>query len=129
MYGGYCFDRSMVQVFNPVSLGRCLDTADLRSYWFETGTPSWLMSLAKRKPLDMDTGSVEVSEDQLGTFDPSSPCMTAAHFQAGYLTIKDCEMLGRRRIYQLGFPNYDVEDAFNARLANAYAGDSGASRG
>ena len=129
MYGGYCFDRSMVQVFNPVSLGRCLDTADLRSYWFETGTPGWLLPLVKRRPQGIDTGSLEVSGDQLDTFDPSFPCMTSALFQTGYLTIKGCEMLGRRRVYQLGFPNYEVEDAFNAHLANAYTGDSGASRG
>lgn len=54
MYDGYCFDRSMTRVLNPVSLGRCLDSADMRAYWFETGTPGWLMSYAKREPIDVD---------------------------------------------------------------------------
>ena len=134
MYGGYCFNRSMVQVFNPVSLGRCLDTADLRSYWFETGTPSWLMSLVKTRPLGMDVwaagsvgsaGAVEVSENQLGTFEPNAPYMPAALFQAGYLTIKGCEERGRRHVYLLGFPNHEVEDAFNAWPTDAYTGGAG----
>ena len=122
MYDGYSFDRSMVRVFNPVSLGRCLDSADIRSYWFETGTPGWLMSYAKKKPMEVE--SVEVYEEQLGTFEPADPYMPAVLFQTGYLTIKGFEERGRRRSYTLGFPNHEVEDGFNAWLASAYTTDA-----
>ena len=124
MYDGYCFDRSMTRVFNPVSLGRCLDSADIRSYWFETGTPGWLMSYAKRQPMEVE--SVEVSEEQLGTFEPADPFMPAVLFQTGYLTIRGYEERGRRRSYTLGFPNHEVEDGFNAWLADAYTRDAAA---
>ena len=56
MYDGYCFDRSLTRAFNPVSLGRCLDSAGMRSYWFEMGTPGWLMSYAKKAPIEVDAG-------------------------------------------------------------------------
>ena len=124
MYDGYCFDRSMTRVFNPGSLGRCLDSADIRSYWFETGTPGWLMSYAKKGPMEVE--SVEVSEEQLGTFEPADPFMLAVLFQTGYLTIRGYEERGRRRSYTLGFPNHEVEDGFNAWLADAYTKDAAA---
>ncbi len=127
MYDGYSFDRSMTRVFNPVSLGRCLDAGDMRSYWFETGTPSWLMSYARKAPMEVE--HVEVSEDQLGTFEPADPFMPAVLFQTGYLTIKGFEERGRRRSYTLGFPNHEVEDGFNAWLADAYTKDAAATSG
>lgn len=118
MYDGYCFDRSLTRVFNPVSLGRCLDSADMRSYWFETGTPGWLMSYAKKAPIEVD--SLDVPEASLGTYEPASPSIPAVLLQTGYLTIKDFEELGRSRIYHLGFPNHEVEDGFNEWLTGTY---------
>ena len=62
----------------------------------------------------MEVESVEVSEEQLGTFEPADPFMPAVLFQTGYLTIRAYEERGRRRSYTLGFPNHEVEDGFNA---------------
>ncbi len=118
MYDGYCFDRSLTRVFNPVSLGRCLDSADMRSYWFETGTPGWLMSYAKKAPIELD--SLDVPEASLGTYEPARPSMPAVLLQTGYLTIKSFEEFGRSRVYRLGFPNHEVEDGFNEWLAGTY---------
>ena len=118
MYDGYCFDESMLRVFNPVSLGRCLDALTLRSYWFETGTPSWLMSYAKKSPMNLD--NLSVGEPELGTFEPSQPSMPAVLFQTGYLTIKGSWGEDVERIYDLGFPNKEVSAGFNRWLANAY---------
>ena len=118
MYDGYCFDRSMTRVFNPVSLGRALESSDMRSYWFETGTPGWLMSYAKKAPIDVD--NLEVSEADLGTFEPADPYMPTVLFQTGYLTIADFEEIGRARVYRMKFPNHEVEDGFTQWLADAY---------
>ncbi len=117
-YDGYCFDRSMTRVFNPVSLGRCLDSMDLNSFWFETGTPGWLMSYAKKAPMDMD--NLQVSVTDLGTFEPASPSMPAVLLQTGYLTITGVRGQGLVTLYRLGFPNREVSDGFNRWLANAY---------
>ena len=124
MYDGYCFDEGMTRVFNPVSLGRCLDALSLRSYWFETGTPSWLMSYARKTPMDLDR--IEVSEADLGTFEPVAPSMPAVLFQTGYLTIKGFWGEDVGRVYQLGFPNKEVAAGFNRWLANAYTSDDAA---
>ena len=52
--------------------------------------------------------------------------MPAVLFQTGYLTIRGYEERGRRRSYTLGFPNHEVEDGFNAWLADAYTKDAAA---
>ena len=118
MYDGYCFDERMVPVFNPVSLGSALRDLRLSSYWFETGTPGWSMSYAKKAPNDPD--GLEVGEAALGTFEPAEPYMPAVLFQTGYLTVKGFEQVGRSRTYRLGFPNQEVEDGFSEWLADAY---------
>ena len=125
MYDGYRFDEALVPVFNPVSLGNALSTLRLSSYWFETGTPGWLMSYARKAPIDID--SLEVGEADLGTFEPASPSMPAVLLQTGYLTIREFEQRGRLRSYRLGFPNHEVEDGFNAWLADAYTHGDGRS--
>ena len=118
MYDGYCFDERMVRVFNPVSLGRALVDRQLKSYWFETGTPGWLMSYAKKEPIDLD--ELEVPESALGAFEPASPHMPVVLFQTGYLTVKGFEQVGRSRTYRLGFPNHEVQDGFSEWLADTY---------
>lgn len=119
-YDGYCFDEAMVPVFNPVSLGSALRDMRLKSYWFETGTPGWLMSYAKKDPLDVD--DLVLSEADLGTFEPSNPSMPAVLFQTGYLTIKKPWVQDVGDTYELGFPNKEVSAGFNRWLANAYTG-------
>ena len=120
MYDGYCFDESMVPVFNPVSLGRCFSSSTIKSYWFETGTPTWLMSYAKKAPIDVD--NFEIDASQLGTFEPAAPDMSAVLFQTGYLTIKDVdEAPFGATMYKLGFPNREVANGFNSCLARAYS--------
>ena len=52
--------------------------------------------------------------------------MPAVLFQTGYLTIRGYEERGCRRSYTLGFPNHEVEDGFNAWLADAYTKDAAA---
>ena len=85
---------------------------------FETGMPGWLMSYAKREPIDVD--SFTLGEADLGTFEPASPSMSAVLFQTGYLTIKKAWGQGLGTVYDLGFPNKEVSAGFNRWLANAY---------
>lgn len=111
MYDGYFFDDSLTRAFSPMSLGRCLDSADMRSYWFETGTPGWLMSYARKAPIDVD--NLYLGDADLGTFEPAIPSMPAVLFQTGYLTIKDVWGQDVGTMYRLGFPNKEVAGAFN----------------
>jgi len=122
MYNGYRFHHQAGSVVNPVSLGRCLADREFKCYWYETGTPTFLVNELKKRPLDIS--NLTVPESQLGTYEPSDPAVVPLLFQTGYLTIKSLETLGGKRSYTLGFPNDEVRDAFQSSLVNVYtAGD------
>ena len=110
MYDGYRFHHAAEPVFNPVSLGRCFADGEFRQYWYETGTPTFLVNMLKEHPIDIS--SVEVTEEELGTYEPSNPSLVPLLYQTGYLTIKRFDQVGETRLYTLGFPNMEVEKAF-----------------
>ena len=118
MYDGYRFHYAAEPVFNPVSLGRCLSDTEFRSYWYETGTPTFLVNMLKAHPVDIS--GIEASEEELGTYEPSNPSLVPLLYQTGYLTIKGFRVLGNKRRYALDFPNEEVRDAFNSSLMPVY---------
>ena len=118
MYDGYRFEENAERVVNPVSFGRCLTDKKFKSYWYETGTPTFLMELLKKRP--MDVSNLEISEDELGSYEPANPAIVPLLFQTGYLTIKSMETMGDLRLYHLGFPNGEVRSAFNRSLVPVY---------
>ena len=118
MYDGYRFHHAAEPVFNPVSLGRCFADGEFRQYWYETGTPTFLVNMLKERPVDIS--EVEVAESDLGTYEPSNPSLVPLLYQTGYLTIKGFRALGNKRRYTLGFPNEEVSDAFNSSLMPVY---------
>ena len=118
MYDGYRFEENAPRVVNPVSFGRCLCERKFKGYWYETGTPTFLVNMLRAHPVDIS--DVEVSESDLGTYEPSNPSLVPLLYQTGYLTIKDFRALGNQRRYTLGFPNEEVRDAFNSSLMPVY---------
>jgi len=119
-YNGYRFHQASETVVNPVSLGRCLADREFRSYWYETGTPTFLVNELKRTPIDIS--ELTVLDTELGTYEPGRPAMVPLLFQTGYLTIKSFRQLGDKRRYTLGFPNKEVRNAFHTSLVNVYVG-------
>ena len=117
-YDGYRFNARAERVINPVSLGRCLMTGELRNYWSTTAMTTFLMDALKRTPLNF--AKVDVDESVLGAYEPDKADLTTLLFQTGYLTITGFRWLGRRRLYTLDFPNAEVEDSFVTQLAPAY---------
>ncbi len=120
MYDGYRFEENAPRVVNPVSLGRCLNDLKFKSYWYETGTPTFLVEMLKKRPVDIS--DVEVPESALGTYEPANPSLIPLLYQTGYLTIKDFNVYGETRCYTLGFPNDEVASAFSESLAHVYSG-------
>ena len=118
MYDGYRFHHAAERVVNPVSLGRCFCDCEFKSYWYETGTSTFLMELLKKRPIDIS--NLEISEEQLGSYEPANPAIVPLLFQTGYLTIKSMETMDDLRLYRLGFPNGEVRTAFNRSLVSAY---------
>ncbi len=118
-YDGYMFEENAEPVFNPVSVGKCLSSQKFDPYWFETGTPSFLLKLIEKDPVDVDR--IEVSQTAFSVYEPDAPELMAIFYQTGYLTIKGARDDGEDRIYELGFPNYEVRKAFCESLSREFS--------
>jgi hypothetical protein len=105
-------------VYNPFDVLLFIDNdLEYRNYWFETGTPSFLIQLIKARSYFIpDLEQIEGDDDLLGSFDVESVQLEVILFQAGYLTIKEIKKIGVRRIYVLGYPNLEVQHALNNHI-------------
>ncbi|MBC8601638.1 ATP-binding protein [Parabacteroides acidifaciens] len=109
-YDGYHFAENTEGIYNPFSLLNTFYMMKFGSYWFETGTPTYLVELLKRNHYDLERMAHEETDaDVLNSIygdDQPIPVI----FQSGYLTIKGYdEEFG---LYHLGFPNREVEEGF-----------------
>ena len=118
-YDGYRFNHEAEPVFNPVSVGKCLNTKQFDPYWFETGTPSFLLKLVENDPVAVD--DIEISQTAFSVYEPDAPEMMAIFYQTGYLTIKSARQDGEERLYRLDFPNYEVRKAFSESLSREFS--------
>lgn len=118
-YNGYQFEENAETVYNPVSVMKSLQEQKFKNYWFETGTPTFLMKVLKGQPVDME--EMTVPDLAFSTFEPDDLHPLPLLVQTGYLTIKDTRTIGRRREYVLGYPNYEIEESFSAWLAQHFS--------
>ena len=120
-YDGYLFHPAGEGMYNPFSVLGALDAREIKSYWFGTGTPTFLVDYLKESHYyipDLDN-NVELDEDGLETYRAVAKDALPILFQAGYLTIK--KYLKESRIYKLGFPNDEVRYGFLKNLLPAYS--------
>ena len=112
MYDGYHFTHNAEGVYNPFCLLKCLKYKDFGSYWFESGTPSFLVKTLQNQPLVLTTviNGRKAKEVQFKNYDPDSKNMLPVIYQIGYLTIKDFDKA--KRTYTLDFPNREIEEGF-----------------
>ena len=119
MYDGYHFEEEAPGVYNPFSLLNTFYNKKFGNYWFETGTPTYLVKLLQMHNYDLDDMSHNVtSEDVLNSIDAASTDPIPVIYQSGYLTIKDYDR--EFGLYTLGFPNYEVERGFVRYLMPFY---------
>lgn len=118
-YDGYKFEENAVPVFNPVSVGKCLSSQKFDPYWFETGTPAFLLKLMRENPVTMD--DVEIPQTAFSVYEPAKPGLMSILYQTGYLTIKSARDDGGIRLYRLVAPNFEVETAFSQALSVEFA--------
>ena len=114
-YDGYRFEENAVPVFNPVSVGKCLSSGKFDPYWFETGTPTFLLRLMEKNPVVLD--EIEVSQTAFSNYEPDRPALVSLLYQTGYLTIKSARQDGGIRLYRLVPPNFEVATAFSESLS------------
>lgn len=118
-YDGYHFVPDSPGIYNPFSLLNTFKYLQFGSYWFETGTPTYLVELLKRANYNLyNMAHTETDADVLNSIDSTSTSPVPVIYQSGYLTIK-----GYNRefgIYRLGFPNQEVEEGFMKFLLPFY---------
>ena len=115
-YNGYSW-LGDEKVYNPFDILLLFRRRRFAAYWFETGTPSFLIeALFKRRVRSLDLGALEGSDELLSTFDVDDIATEALLFQTGYLTITNVEDLGGKMLYQLGYPNREVRQSLNESL-------------
>ena len=130
MYDGYRFHQHGECVINPVSLGLCFKQKEFGSYWSDTAVPTFLIDILKKNPLNFET--IDLPADKLKTYEPEKPQIETLLYQTGYLTIKGARTVAPagvtgaagigKIVYELGFPNREVEDSFLSLLVPAYTG-------
>jgi hypothetical protein len=113
-YNGYSFSGE--PVYNPYDILLFFqEGGKFKNYWFETGTPTFLMDMIRAKQYFLpDLENLEVSEQLLNTFDVGNIPIESLMFQTGYLTIQGVKPSRIPHInrYRLGFPNFEVRHAF-----------------
>ncbi len=107
-YNGYSFTGK--SVYNPFDILFLFEKKEFRNYWFETGTPSFLIKLiSERNFFIPNLENIETSDKIIGSFDVDDIVLEALLFQTGYLTIKKKIRLGENTLFYLTYPNMEVK--------------------
>ena len=120
-YDGYHFHHYGEGVYNPYSLLTSFSTKEFGSYWFETGTPTYLISRVKNSSFDLrkfTDHTIYASEAILKDYTGDSLDLVPLLYQTGYLTITEYDKQKKR--YTLSFPNDEVKYGFLESLMPSY---------
>ena len=124
-YNGYNWTGR--SVYNPFDLLLLFDSRELRPYWFETGTPTFLVDLLlQRQTFAPELEQFVALESLLSSFDVDEIATEALMFQAGYLTIGSVQRIGGQPRYTLRYPNQEVRSSLNNVLLRRYLPDNAA---
>ncbi|GHT41813.1 hypothetical protein FACS189437_09170 [Bacteroidia bacterium] len=122
-YDGYHFCEYTEDIYNPFSLLNTFSAGKFKDYWYETGTPTFLVKMLKDMDFDIKTMENDIqfpvrsiTDYQIGNKNPV-PIL----YQSGYLTIKDYDK--QLDEYRLGYPNEEVKYGFMNNLLPAFMPD------
>ncbi len=128
-YNGYNFLGE--GVYNPFDILLFFSKGKIYShYWFETGSPSFLIEVLREKSFFLPKlENLEINESDLGSFDIDDIKIETLLYQTGYLTIKKVETVFNQRTFYLTYPNLEVRTALNERIFKYLLTDSILKRG
>jgi hypothetical protein len=119
-YDGYRFSEMDARVYNPFSVLKSLDEMAFKNYWFETGTPTFLVGLLREKQWNIPKiENFQATEAVFSVYELERLQPEALLFQTGYVTITDVE----EGLYTFDYPNQEVKTAFLEMLFHDYAGE------
>ncbi len=120
-YNGYCFSWGGLPVYNPHSTLSFLDTGRVQNYWYQTGTPTFLIEQIRKHPESAAqlSGVLVKERDLLDIGNLAQFELSTLMWQTGYLTIRAYDK--SIRAYKLDFPNREVREAFFESLLDEFA--------
>lgn len=123
-YDGYHFAGKSPEVYNPYSLLSAFANKHIANYWFETGTPTFLIRMMKQFNFNItNVDNIETTDYAINRPTEAMTTMVPLLYQTGYLTIKDYDR--ESEIYTLGIPNLEVRIGYTDGLLPAYSGLEG----
>ncbi len=112
------------KVYNPFDILLYLKSGEFSSYWFETGTPSFLIKLLQQGKYQIaDMENLTAGEEIVGSFDVENIAVETLLFQTGYLTLTRFEQIGSFRRYGLSYPNLEVKSSLCNAILNQLGRD------
>lgn len=118
-YDGYHFSSAMLDIYNPFSIINAFNKMQLGSYWYSSGTPTYLAKLIDGHNVNVQKLlSKEYRPKYFIDYKADVEEPLAMLYQSGYITIKGFDK--RDNIYTLDFPNDEVKSGFSTLIANGY---------
>jgi len=120
LYDGYHFAKESEDIYNPFSVLKTFAKLDFAYYWFETGTPTFLVNALLNQNYDIRKfeDDVKISANSIMDYRAENQNLVPLLYQSGYLTIKNYENILDE--YVLGFPNEEVKYGFLKELLPAF---------
>ena len=123
-YNGYNW-RGPEKVYNPYDVLRLFRRREFQAWWFETGTPAFLVeTLIERGVPSLALDGMVGTDELLSTFDVEHMATEALLFQTGYLTIQGTEQEDGHTYHRLGYPNREVRQSLNESLLDRLTGSA-----
>jgi hypothetical protein len=124
-YDGYHFAANSADMYNPFSVLNTFSGRDFGNYWYETGTPTFLVKVIQRQDLNLKRlkNDIRISGDNIFSYRAGNDDITSLLYQSGYLTIKSYDRVLEE--YILGFPNDEVKYGFLNDLMRVYVPEYG----
>ena len=121
-YDGYHFSPFSPDIFNPFSLLSCFSQGKFGTYWFSTGTPTYLLNMMRKfKMLPTNLGKMYAKASAFDAPTENMKAITPLLYQSGYLTIKEYDELSE--LYTLDLPNKEIKvGLFESLLPNYLEG-------
>lgn len=119
-YNGYQFSKNGQLVYNPFSTLMLFYYNNFSDYWYESGTPTFLIKLIQKREFDLiKLEKYEVAAKDFSVFEIEELSILPLLYQTGYLTIKAYNPV--LRTFRLGFPNREVNQSFSNSLLSFFA--------
>lgn len=118
-YDGYHFTWPSPDIYNPFSLFNAFNDGKFNSYWFGSGTPTYLIEmLNKFGVLPSEIGGIEAVAAEFDAPTERMTSITPLLYQSGYITIKGYDSVFD--IYTLDIPNKEVRIGLMRNLIPSY---------